>query len=169
MCGAGPVWHAIGIDLCNMKRIIAISITLWFLSSHLHAQDTLAAPARDTLSFRTGDPALSIAQAKKEKKLLLMDFWADWCLPCKQMDRLTFSDSLVMMHLRRNYVLHRVDVSQFAGMDVAEARKVDKYPTMIVLDRKGMEAGRMMGFQSADSLLYKLKRWEVPPPKKGKR
>jgi thiol:disulfide interchange protein DsbD len=129
----------------------------------------VVAPPRDTLRFEMGDPAMSIAQAKKEKKLLLMDFWADWCLPCKQMDRLTFSDSLVMMHLRKNYVLHRVDVSQFAGMDVAEARKVDKYPTMIVLDKKGMEAGRMTGFQSADSLLYKLNKWEVPPPKKGKR
>jgi thioredoxin:protein disulfide reductase len=154
-----------------MRKILVISAMV-FGSVGL-AQDTAVVTVpRDTLAFATGDVAASIARAKKEKKRLLMDFWADWCLPCKQMDRLTFSDSLVMLHLRKDYIIHRVDVSQFAGMDVAEARKVDKYPTIIVLDKKGIEATRMQGFQSVDALMTELRRIEAlapPPAKAGKK
>lgn len=127
--------------------------------------------ARDTLRFNFGALEPTLALAKKEKKPIIMDFWADWCLPCKQMDRVTFSDPRVLERLRSEYVLHRVDVTEFTGMDVADARKVDKYPTILVLDPKGLELGRMVGFQSADSLLYKLEQFKPRPvaKKKGKR
>lgn len=148
-----------------MKLII--SLLFFSLVMEINAQVVyeVAPIDSDTLDFAMEDLDASMAKAKKERKYLFLDFWADWCLPCKQMDRLTFSDSLMKVHLRENYILHRVDVAQFTGMDIAEKYKTEKYPTMIIFDRKGNELGRMTGYRSAAVLLEELKAIED----KGKR
>ena len=121
----------------------AIIIAICFLSSlQTYAQ----------LDFYEGTYAQAKAVAAKEGKMLFLDFYADWCAPCKQMERYGFRDAAFAQMIRDNFIAYKVDVDMFAGMDVAEKYKVVKYPTIIVTDAKGTEKKRTIGYQSAEEL-----------------
>lgn len=104
------------------------------------------------LDFFDGTFEEAQAQAKTEGKMLFLDFYADWCVPCKQMERYGFRDPEFARMIRNNFIAYKVDVDMFAGMDVAEQYKVKSYPTLIVTDARGTEKNRSVGYQSADEL-----------------
>jgi thiol:disulfide interchange protein DsbD len=88
--------------------------------------------------------------AKEEKKIILIDFSADWCTPCKQMLATTYKDREVAKGAKR-FVPVLIDAD---GQSlIARKYKVDALPTAIFLDRKGKELLRSTGFQSKDDFL----------------
>jgi len=104
------------------------------------------------LDFFEGTYEEAQALGLSEGKLLFLDFYADWCMPCKQMERYGFRDKEFAQMISADFIAYKVDVDMFAGMDVAEAFKVTKYPTLIVSDAKGKEKKRLVGYQTAEEL-----------------
>ncbi|RJP37166.1 MAG: DUF255 domain-containing protein [Phycisphaerales bacterium] len=93
-------------------------------------------------------------RAAAAKKLVFIDFYTDWCGPCKVMDKTTFVDERVVAALRARTIPIKVD----AEADAALARRfnVDGYPMMLLVRPDGTEAGRIAGFQPADDFLDAL-------------
>lgn len=98
--------------------------------------------------FFDGEFEEAMTFAKKEGKPLFLDFYADWCVPCKQMERYSFSDREFAKIINDNYVAVKVNVDYFWGMDVAEKYRIKEYPTVMVIDTKGREKGRTVGFKT---------------------
>ncbi len=94
--------------------------------------------------------------AKKDGKILVLDFHAKWCTVCKELDERTFSHEKVKESLK-NFVLVRVDVSSGEN---DELRKFNVFgiPTVIFLDRDGNELGRFSGFISPDKFLEEIEK-----------
>jgi thioredoxin-related protein len=92
------------------------------------------------------------AAAKEEGKPLFIDFYADWCVPCKQMERFGFRDKDFSEVINGSFIAVKVDVDEFVGMDVAESYRVSKYPTLIITDKRGRELRRREGYQSPEEL-----------------
>lgn len=112
-------------------------------------------PARPTIfATMTFDQAQSAAGAAKPPKLLVVDFSAGWCPPCRQMDRSTWTSPALVNWLRDHAVSIKVDIDE----DVARARSfgIGAVPTVVVLDGK-TEVMRWTGFADADELLAKLR------------
>jgi thiol:disulfide interchange protein DsbD len=97
------------------------------------------------------DPAFE--GAVKERRPMFLDFEADWCLPCREMDRTTFRDPDVVRMLK-GFVPFKVDVTM--GDDeasgVMERFGVSGVPTYIVLGPDGAEQARLVGFVSAEQM-----------------
>jgi thiol:disulfide interchange protein DsbD len=99
-----------------------------------------------------------IAQANG--KTVMLDFYADWCISCKEMERYTFTDAKVQAKLK-NAVLLQIDVTANSDEDKALLKRFELFgpPAILFFDAQGREQGgrRMMGYQDAGQFLQLLK------------
>jgi thiol:disulfide interchange protein len=139
-----------------MSRAFQILLLLGILA--VLAWAVLFSPAKSSPAAATEAPTLftsatieeAKAQATAEKKLLVVDLMADWCGPCKEMDRTTWVDPKVVSWFAENAIAAQVDVDENGAL--ATELKVSAIPLMVVF-RDGQEVGRTVGYQSSDQLL----------------
>ncbi len=91
----------------------------------------------------------------------MLDFYADWCVSCKEMERFTFADPRVRRQLAGALRL-RADVTANNLQDRALMRRFGLYgpPGLVFFDTQGREVSevRVIGFQDADRFLQSLAR-----------
>ena len=103
------------------------------------------------------------AQATEEGKLMFVDFEADYCATCRRMDKTTYMDAALAEFFRSNVVAMRVNVQDFDGVEWSQKYDIEVLPTLLVLNSKGEVVDRMIGYQSASTLLKKLQELSAPP------
>ncbi len=86
----------------------------------------------------------ALAKAKKEKKLVFIDFFTTWCGPCKMMDRDTFANKEVLAWLSEHAVGLKVDAER--NTRLAMRFNVTAYPTLVFVRSDGKEVGRVAGY-----------------------
>jgi len=94
-----------------------------------------------------------LVAAKAQSRPVMLDFYADWCVSCKEMEAFTFPDSRVKEQLA-DAVLIQADVTKNDDDDKALLKQFELFgpPAIILYDRAGAEltAGRVVGFMPAD-------------------
>lgn len=95
--------------------------------------------------------------AQTAGKPVIMDFYADWCIPCHELDRFTYSDDRVIDALNR-FERIKVDLTRQDAPEleaVVEKFSIVGVPTIVFLNSEGneVEEVRAAGFISADELL----------------
>ncbi|MFT7228829.1 MAG: thiol:disulfide interchange protein DsbD [Methylophilaceae bacterium] len=97
-------------------------------------------------------------------KIVMLDFYADWCTSCKEMELLTFSDSDVQTSLK-DAVLLQADVTNNTPEDLALLQRFNLYgpPGIIFFSRSGQEMKliRVIGYVSAPKFLATVNRVNV--------
>ena len=93
------------------------------------------------------------ARIKAADRPVMLDFYADWCVSCKEMERFTFSDVRVRQMLA-GWTLLQADVTANSDEDKALLARFNLFgpPGIIFFDSRGKELGnvRVVGFQSAE-------------------
>ncbi len=113
-----------------------------------------------TLSFQTikGVDGLQsvLDQAVNEDKYVMLDFYADWCITCKEMEHEAFSDSRVHQMLS-NVILLQADVTENDELDKALLKKFSLYgpPAILFFNKEGVEekSHRLVGFLKTEDFL----------------
>ncbi len=113
----------------------------------------LAPDDRVHLPWQPFDDA-AVQAAVQSGSPVIVDFYADWCGPCRELDERTFSDPLVAAQLA-NYARFKADFTTGADDEVKKSYAVHGMPTVIVYS-SGEEAFRKTGFFPPQELLELL-------------
>ncbi|MES2091157.1 MAG: protein-disulfide reductase DsbD [Pseudomonadota bacterium] len=102
----------------------------------------------------------AVAAATQARQGVMLDFYADWCVACKELEHFTFSDARVQAQLH-NTVLLQADVTANTAADKALLKRFTLFgpPGIVFFDAQGQEVtgARVMGYQPAEAFLQSLK------------
>jgi thiol:disulfide interchange protein DsbD len=156
------LWKGLGVLLALAGAVLVIGVASGSRNMLQPLQGLgggAVAQAEQPLRFA---PIASVAQLDRRladtRGTVMLDFWADWCVSCKEMDRFTFSDPRVHSRLRQLDLL-RADVTANTAADQALLKRFQLFgPPGIIFFRDGHEIGRVVGEQNARDFLASLQR-----------
>lgn len=155
------LWKALGV----MLLIAGASLLIGVLSGN---RDLLAPLARPTAAVESRLPFqrvrtlaeldAALSQAKERQQAVMLDFYADWCVSCKEMEKLTFADPKVRQALG-NTLLLQADVTANSADDAALLQRFGLYgpPGILFFGKDGQpSAVRVIGFMEAAAFRQQL-------------
>ena len=171
-----------GIWMVWLQRtlgVLLVATAAWIASPLLQknntANSTIAANGQNVhqigdLSFVViQSPAQLDAQlikAKEEKKLVLLDFYADWCISCKEMEVSTFANPEVSKQLKQ-FVLLQADVTKNSADNQALLKRFGLFgpPGILIfsLDSQEQKDQRVIGFMPPQRFIERLKKISESP------
>jgi len=99
----------------------------------------------------------SLKKAASENRMVLLEFTgSDWCPPCKMQAKEVFDQTGFAEFAKENLVPVKLDFPRRSEQDpkiraanqaLAEKYKIEDFPTVILLDSKGNEIAREVGYQ----------------------
>jgi thiol-disulfide isomerase/thioredoxin len=93
------------------------------------------------------------AQARKENKLIFLDFYTVWCAPCKKMAMEVFPLPEAGAFFNKHFINVKVDAEKGEGIDLAKIYRPGGYPTLVFTDADGKQLYRTSGAENAQELI----------------
>ena len=90
-------------------------------------------------------------QAITKNKLVLVDFWASWCAPCRMMAPI-LNDTVT--ELDGNTLIGKVNIEEYQSL--AQKYNIRSIPTMVIF-KNGLEVSRFSGVKNKEFLLKQIK------------
>ncbi|WP_175834230.1 protein-disulfide reductase DsbD [Burkholderia cenocepacia] len=179
--GAASIWRRLGRGVGAALAIWAATLLVGLAAGSTDPVKPLAVLAARTVASggaatagaaaAQDGPAFASVRSSGELDALLktsgqpvmLDFYADWCVSCKEMEHLTFTDARVQARLAKLHLV-RADVTANNPDDQALLKRFNLFgpPGIIFFDRNGNEIGRVVGYQAAETFLRSLDRAAVP-------
>jgi len=133
--------------------VLGIAGLAFFSVRELRNGEGTASAAASSIGWEH-DLDTALRRATSEKKLVMVDFYTDWCGWCKRLDQTTLTDSAVQQAIS-HVVPVRLDAER-EGAQEASRLGVDAYPTIVFLSAHGEEVGRIPGYLEAGPFLAEI-------------
>lgn len=125
------------------------------------------AVASKEITFKTIHSAeeLDTILAQSKGKKVMLDFYADWCTSCKELDAVTFKDPRVI-ELLKGFILIRADITANSADEQALAKRFNLFgpPAMIFFDEAGesISGGNLIGYKNTEAFINHIQTLEKP-------
>lgn len=165
--GWRKLWKGIGITMLAYGLLLLIGFSIGNSNPLKPLQGfgvTTAKASEQGISFeRIGSLAeleARIKRANANKQPVMLDFYADWCISCKEMEAYTFTDASVKQTLA-GFVLLQADVTKQSEADKALLAKFSLIGPPAILFFNGSQQDnqslRVIGYQDADTFIKTLR------------
>ncbi|MCF7885877.1 MAG: thioredoxin family protein [Candidatus Marinimicrobia bacterium] len=104
----------------------------------------------------TWEHNIDIAVEKSQKKPVMIDFMAEWCPPCQEMEKTTFNNSKIIKKADK-FVTVRIDVDKQETVAQKYNGNASKYggvgiPNILFLNSDGKKLRHIIGYRNAEQL-----------------
>ncbi len=130
-----------------MKRIISVIalLSICFLS--------FSQKYNKGIKFENPNLDEAIKKAQEMNKLVFVDCYTQWCVPCQRMAKEIFTDPKVGEFYNKNFVNVTIDMESKEGKKLQKKFAVDGYPTFLYLAYNGKLIMRKLGGRSAPDFI----------------
>ena len=166
-----------GIWMVWLQRtlgVLLVATAAWIASPLIQNGDsgTMTAVTNGQRQHRIGNASFAViesstqldqflSQAKEQKKLVLLDFYADWCISCKEMEVNTFANSEVNQELQK-FILVQADVTKNSPENQALLKRFGLFgpPGILIFDLNSEELRdqRVIGYMPPQRFVERLKK-----------
>ena len=108
-----------------------------------------------------------LSEAKRLNKPVIIDFYADWCAPCRELEEITFHDAKIVKQAEQDFIMVKVDLTRKENPvheQLLKKYQVKGVPTVVFLDRQGNERInlRLVDFLPADQFFIRMAEAKKP-------
>lgn len=113
---------------------------------------------KPAIAWTTFDKGVELA--KNENKLLVVDFYTDWCHWCKVMDKETYNDKAVVAYAKENVIMAKINAetnekfkfkeASYSGRELSMMFGVRGFPTTVFMNSDGELITSISGFIPAE-------------------
>jgi len=100
------------------RRYILLLVSLLMMAVQLRAQQ--GTEAANGIKFFKGTFSEALVKAKQENKILFVDFYAVWCVPCKKMAKTVFTQEEVGKYFNEHFISLQLDAEKGENVDIAK-------------------------------------------------
>lgn len=174
LTGWQKLWKSLGIMLMAWGLFLLIAAASGGKSSleplvhWVNAQQTSGNVATSTTFTQINSTAeldAAIAAANAQGKSVMLDFYADWCVSCKEMEQFTFNDPNVRQHMQQ-MVLLQINMTDNTDAQQALLKRFGLVgpPAILFFDQQGSEKRslRVIGFMKAAPFAQQLTKALAP-------
>ncbi|MEJ2656659.1 MAG: cytochrome c biogenesis protein CcdA [Desulfobacterales bacterium] len=102
-----------------------------------------------------------LKEAKKLNKPVIIDFYADWCSPCRELEEITFHDAEIVKQAKQDFIMIKVDLTRKdnpVNELLLKEYEVKGVPTVVFLNGKGNERDdlRLVDFLPPNQFLIRM-------------
>lgn len=98
------------------------------------------------------------------KKPAIIDFYADWCPPCLEMENNTYPDPRVVSEME-DFIL--IKVNSDIRVDLTKKYYVEYFPTQVFLNKEGIEISRHIGYLGPEDMVRTIQESRGKMPKES--
>lgn len=106
--------------------------------------------------FETCSLEEALKKAETSGKLVFLDAYTSWCIPCKVMLKEVFSTPAAGEYLNSRFVCVKMDTEKGEGKEIAERFQITSYPTFLILRPDGVEQHRVVGGCKLEEFIAKI-------------
>lgn len=137
--------------MVSLILAVTLSITLGYAGEG--GEEKVAKGAESGIQFVEMSWASVVKKAKAEKKVIFLDAYASWCGPCKLLQKNVFTRADVGDLFNKNFVNVKIDMEKGEGPQLMKQFPLEAYPTLFFIDSNGKVLKKVIGYQSAESLI----------------
>lgn len=134
-----------------MKKLAIFTLLAMIVATTAFAQN-------QKINFDGITLADALKKAKQEHKLVFVDCYTDWCVPCKQMEATVFKTDSVAAFFNSKFVNLQVDMEKGEGPELRKAYTIGAFPSYLLIDGDGKVLYKFVGGMAADKFMAHIKK-----------
>lgn len=110
------------------------------------------------INFEPLTLSAALKKAKAEHKLVFVDCYTAWCIPCKQMEATVFKTDSVAAFFDSHFVSLQIDMEKGEGPEVLKAYKIGAFPSYLLMDGDGKVLYKFVGGMPAGEFMVHIRK-----------